>query len=48
MQAAGVPVEFHEMSTLTHAFLNLGGLGGESEEGVAEAISELRVRLNHG
>ena len=48
MQAAGVPVELHEMSTLTHAFLNLGSLGGESKKAVSEAISELRMRLNHG
>jgi acetyl esterase/lipase len=48
MQAAGVPVELHEMSTLTHGFLNLGSLGGESKDAVAAAISELRVWLNHG
>jgi acetyl esterase/lipase len=47
MQAAGVPVELHEMSTLTHAFLNLGDLGSESKHAVAEAISGFQVRLNH-
>jgi acetyl esterase len=46
MQAAGDRVDLHEMPMLTHAFINLGALGGASSTGIAEIISELRIHLS--
>lgn len=45
MRAAGVLVDYREMSTLTHGFFNLAPLGGGCAAAFAEMISALRAHL---
>jgi acetyl esterase len=46
MRAAGDKVDLRAMPTLTHAFINLGALGGGSSAAIAEIISALHVHLS--
>jgi acetyl esterase len=46
LRSAGVEVDVRKMPSLIHAFLNLGSLGGATEQAISEAIAALRGHLN--
>lgn len=46
MRAAGVQVDLREMRSLTHAFINLIGLGGGTSAAINEVTSALRAHLS--
>ncbi|ORV39658.1 lipase [Mycolicibacter engbaekii] len=48
LREAGVVVDLRRMPTLTHAFINLFGLGGGSATATGELISALRAHLSRG
>ncbi|WP_445163993.1 alpha/beta hydrolase [Mycobacterium sp. Dal123C01] len=46
LRAAGVAVDLREMGSLTHAFINFGGLGGAVGLAIEESIAALRAHLS--
>ncbi len=46
LRAAGTPVDLRYMGSLTHGFVNLFQLGGDSAVGTSELISALRAHLS--
>jgi acetyl esterase len=46
LRAAGVAVDLREMGSLTHAFINFGGLGGAIGLAIEESIAALRAHLS--
>ncbi|KAA1430612.1 alpha/beta hydrolase [Mycolicibacter arupensis] len=48
LREAGVVVDLRRMPSLTHAFINLFGLGGGSAAATSELISALRAHLSRG
>ncbi|MFL0179336.1 alpha/beta hydrolase [Mycobacterium sp. SMC-15] len=48
LREAGVVVDLRQMPSLTHAFINLFGLGGGSATATGELISALRAHLSRG
>lgn len=47
LREAGVPVDYRQMPSMIHAFLNLNVLGGGVSRANAEMISALRAHLSH-
>lgn len=47
LREAGVAVDHREMSSMTHAFINLNALGGGVSRANAEMLSALRAHLAH-
>jgi acetyl esterase len=45
LAAAGVPVDLREYGSMTHAFINLGGLGGDCRRAIDDSIEGLRSQL---
>jgi acetyl esterase len=48
LRAAGVAVDLREMGSLTHAFINFGGLRGAVGLAIEESIAALRAHLSPG
>ncbi|MEB3032619.1 alpha/beta hydrolase [[Mycobacterium] nativiensis] len=48
LRDSGVTVDLRQMRSLTHAFINLFGLGGGSATATSELISALRAHLSRG
>jgi acetyl esterase len=46
LRAAGVAVDLREMGSVTHAFINFGGLGGAIGLAIEESIAALRAHLS--
>jgi acetyl esterase/lipase len=46
LRAAGTAVDLRYMGSLTHGFVNLFGLGGDSAVGTSELVSALRAHLS--
>ena len=48
LAAAGVPVDLREQGSMTHAFINLGGLGGGCTRSIGDIVAALKAHLRRG